>query len=372
MTRLPHLVFTGGGTAGHLFPGLALAEQLTALARVTFVGSGKEFERRHVAAAGYEYLALPCQPLPTRLQHGWRFFWDHFRGRRAARHFLRKQQVATVVGLGGYASVPMARAAISLGVPLVLLEQNAVAGRATRWLAPSAELVCTAFETTRDTLNSAGPIRAVGNPTRAALGPLFLRDTARHDDSAPRQLLILGGSGGARALNEAVPRALYKLKENLRDWQIVHQSGRNDVSATRELYDKLDIPARVAAFLHDVPGVLSRTSLAVSRAGGTTLAELALAGVPAVLVPYPQATDDHQRRNADVYLSAGAVRLVDDRQVSGRLHDALAATIDPLLRDAWQRRVMSVAMRGLARPDAAWHAAAMILDVARSRRRPAA
>ncbi len=372
---MPHIVFSGGGTAGHLFPGLALAEQLESLARITFVGSGKEFESRHVAAAGFEYRALPCQPLPTRLGKAWRFVWDQIKSRQMARRLIRRERVAAVVGLGGYASVPMARAAIAAGVPLLLMEQNAVAGRATRWLAPSAEMICLAMDEARVGIRSAAPMRTLGNPTRAQFGHLFLHNNPVMLADAPRrtrQLLVLGGSGGARALNEALPRALYKLKSKLAGWTIVHQTGRADEAETRRLYETFDLPAMVAAFIDDMPAVLANTSLAICRAGGTSLAELALAGVPAILSPYPQAVNNHQRRNANVYAAAGAALIVDQREVVGRTDDAFAAAIAQLLGDTAKQRSMSVAMKQLARPDAAWHAASLILDAASSRRPTAA
>ncbi|HEY2895392.1 MAG TPA: UDP-N-acetylglucosamine--N-acetylmuramyl-(pentapeptide) pyrophosphoryl-undecaprenol N-acetylglucosamine transferase, partial [Pirellulales bacterium] len=144
-----HIVFAGGGTAGHLFPGLAVAEYLRLHApklRITFAGTGKPFELRHVAASGFEYLELSCQPFPRRASEALRFLSGNISGYYEAKRFLRDQNVDLVVGLGGYASVPAARAAAGLKIPCVLLEQNAVPGRATRWLAPAAALVCSAFE----------------------------------------------------------------------------------------------------------------------------------------------------------------------------------------------------------------------------------
>ena len=149
--RAPHVVFTGGGTGGHLFPALAVAERLRGempRARITFVGSGKPFERRHVAAAGFAYLALPCRPLPRRAWHAPAFLMQNAASYLAARRILREQHVRVVIGSGGYASVPVARAAKGCGALLVLLEQNVVPGRANRWLARRADAVCLAFERT--------------------------------------------------------------------------------------------------------------------------------------------------------------------------------------------------------------------------------
>ncbi len=207
-----------------------------------------------------------------------------------------------------------------------------------------------------------------GNPIRAG----FSRPSnkAAHRASPERQLLVLGGSGGARSLNEQVPRALYKLRKQLLGWRIVHQTGPRDWQATDALYRKLDIEAVVVPFLDPIQPVLHETDLAICRSGGSTLAELATVGVPAVLVPYPHAAGDHQRKNADVLAAAGAARIVDSREVAGRLDNAFAAALGELLVDAPARNRMATAMRGLGQPDAAWHVAVMIRDLARARRVP--
>ena len=148
------------------------------------------------------------------------------------------------------------------------------------------------------------PVRVTGNPIRRG-------HRAAAQDATRAQLLILGGSSGARSLNESVPRAIYKAGAALGGWRIVHQSGEADLIATRQLYGKLGIEASVAAFLHDLPNVLSASQLAVCRAGGTTLAELAAAGLPAILIPYPHAAANHQRVNAETFSSAGGAAMVN-------------------------------------------------------------
>lgn len=372
----PHVVLAGGGTGGHLFPGLAVAGELRAIdpaVRVTFATGCKPMEQQLVASAGFEHLALPCQPLPHGPRSAWRFVTENVRGFRAARRFLRSTDVSVVVGLGGYASVPMARAATALGVPLALLEQNAVPGRATRWLAPRASVVCLALAEARRGLKAAGPIRVTGTPVRQGFAPNWSaseREQCRDDEattrSAPavRQLLVLGGSGGSRSLNELVPRALHLLRDRLRGWQIIHQTGPRDQRSTTELYRKFDIRALITPFVNPLPPVLKRTDLAICRAGGSTLAELAVAGVPAVLLPWPGATDDHQRRNAEVYLRAGAARMVDQRAITSRVDEALADVMSTLLTQHALRQELARRMRSLGHPMAAWHAANMILDAA--------
>jgi UDP-N-acetylglucosamine--N-acetylmuramyl-(pentapeptide) pyrophosphoryl-undecaprenol N-acetylglucosamine transferase len=360
-----HIVFAGGGTAGHLFPGLAVATELAALAsppRITFAGSGKPLEVRLVAEAGFEYLALPCAPSPHGARTVLRFVADNWTGSRIARRFLRREHVDTVVGLGGYASVPMARAALVSNTPLVLLEQNAFPGKATRWLAPRADLICTAFQQSRKHLDRIGPVRVTGNPIRAGFHP---RTKSRKSGHAWQQrLLVLGGSGGAQSLNEFVPHAIARLGEQLAAWQIVHQTGPREAESTQALYRNLSIDANVVPFVKNLPSVLRSTDLAVCRAGGTTLAELSATGVPAILIPYPHAANDHQRLNAKVFTVAGAAQMIDEREISGELDLALLAPLAESTSNPSLRQSMSAAMLRLARPDAAWQVAMMVHELA--------
>ncbi|HEY5314013.1 MAG TPA: glycosyltransferase, partial [Pirellulales bacterium] len=176
-----HVVFSGGGTGGHLFPGLAVAASLVKSApgtRITFAGSGRELERRLVAEAGYRYLAIDCRPFRLRPDRLVSFMTAHIRGRVRARALLAAEQPNVVVGLGGFASVPLAHAAAAARIPLVLLEQNAVAGRANRWLAPRASLICLAFEEARAGLpRTAGRVLLTGNPIREDFGNPHQRRT---------------------------------------------------------------------------------------------------------------------------------------------------------------------------------------------------
>jgi UDP-N-acetylglucosamine--N-acetylmuramyl-(pentapeptide) pyrophosphoryl-undecaprenol N-acetylglucosamine transferase len=394
MKRTVHIVFSGGGTGGHLFPGFAVAERLAeeiAYLRVTFAGSGKPFEQKHVAAAGFEYLALPCRPLPRKAGEAVSFIVENLAGYFAARRYLKDERVDAVVGLGGYASVPMGRAAARTGTPLVLLEQNAVPGRATQWLAKKADLICTSFAETEEHLPGHCPVRCTGNPMRrdflsgrysprplgegpgVRAGSLGLRHCP-HPNPLPvgegthsRQLVVLGGSGGALAINENVPRALYRLRDQLTGWKIIHQTGESGCRATQSLYEKLAIDATVLPFLHDVPRQLQLADLVVCRAGGTTLAELAAVGAPAVLIPYPNAKNDHQRKNALFFAQAGAASIVEEPAAPGRLDDALVEKLQPLFSDAEKRREMSVAMARLARPQAAADVADLVWSIVCSR-----
>ncbi|MCE9546866.1 MAG: UDP-N-acetylglucosamine--N-acetylmuramyl-(pentapeptide) pyrophosphoryl-undecaprenol N-acetylglucosamine transferase, partial [Planctomycetia bacterium] len=375
----PHVVFAGGGTAGHLFPGLAVAEELRAVlpqVRITFAGTGKEFERRHVARAKFEYLALPCRPLPSSAGQLWRFVTDNIAGYRAAKRFVREQHVELVVGLGGYASVPMGRAAAKRRVPLVLLEQNAIPGRATRALASSASTICLALAKAQPHLRTRGGVFVTGNPLRAefakfdSLSPRALSQV--NDSSVPRRLLVLGGSGGSSQLNEIVPKALHKVRSLLDGWQVIHQSGAAQSEQTATLYGKFDLPATVVPFVANIAHVLRWTDLVVCRAGGTTLAELAAAGVPALLMPWAAAAGGHQSRNAEEYSVTGATITLDQHSTEGRLDDALAELLVLPLSQVEVRNAMAVAMQRMARPDATRQVVAHLQEILASQPQVAA
>jgi UDP-N-acetylglucosamine--N-acetylmuramyl-(pentapeptide) pyrophosphoryl-undecaprenol N-acetylglucosamine transferase len=369
-----HIVFAGGGTAGHLFPGLAVAERLREPGRrITFVGTGKAFERRHVLAAGHDYLVLPSRPFSRRVREALLFLADNVSGYYAARRFLQAEGATLVVGLGGYASGATTRAARSLGIPYVLVEQNAYPGKATRWLADGAELVCAAFADVRGHLAPTSRVRTTGTPVRreflrqrAAIEQRLAGTTTVGAQRSPR-LLVLGGSGGARALNEHVPSAIYKSQTALSGWEIVHQTGERDYEATAQRYIKLGITARVEPFFDDLALWLSGSDLAISRSGGSTLAELAVCAVPAILLPYPHATGDHQRKNADLLAGAGAARVVDQREVTGRLDNALAQSLVELAGNGALRLRMANDLARVARPDAARRVAQLVTEILANR-----
>lgn len=368
MIHPPHVLFAGGGTGGHLFPGIAAADALRRVlpeAQITFSGCGKVEEQRIVAASGYHNLSVPCRPLPKKPWQALRFVSDNLAGFLAARWFLREQRVSLVVGLGSYASAPMVRAAIVQGVPTILLEQNAVPGRVTSWLASSAVLVCTAFGQVREHLKSHVRVEETGNPVRESFLGLSprMRDVRLFGQPTQRkQLLVLGGSGGAQSLNHNVPRALYKLGRELDDWQVIHQTGAGGVRETQQLYRKLGMEAVAVSFIDNLPEVLRTTDLVICRAGGTTLAELAYPAPAAIVVPYPSAADDHQTENAKVFAAAGACRVVLEGEGPRRLDDRLASAISPLICKAAARVALSHNLQKFARPQAAARVAQYVRD----------
>ncbi|HEX6983994.1 MAG TPA: UDP-N-acetylglucosamine--N-acetylmuramyl-(pentapeptide) pyrophosphoryl-undecaprenol N-acetylglucosamine transferase, partial [Planctomycetaceae bacterium] len=268
---------------------------------------------------------------------------------RAAFRLLDEHRPEAAIGHGGFASVPLAIAARRRGVPLLLLEQNVVPGRATSWLSRWAERVCVSFEETRGVLPKRTPTLVTGNPVRRAITASGgRRRDARHTTDPPT-LLVLGGSQGAAGVNATAVAALAG-SERKDEWRIVHQTGERDASAVRAAYSDAGLSAEVAAYFPDLPSRYVEASLVVSRAGATTLAELACLGVPTILVPYPGALRDHQRKNAEHFASAGGALIVPEGPTAA---DRLRRVLDEL-SDAPDRLAdMSRAMRALARPDAA-------------------
>lgn len=381
MPSTPHILFAGGGSASHLFPGMAVSEHLRRRApniQITFSGSGAARERHLVRTAGYHYTMIPAHAAPRNPFEAVRFVTDNTAGYLAARWMLREQRISLVVGLGGSTSVAVVRAAVVRGIPVVLLEQNAVPGRTTRWLSRAAATVCAAFEEVRPHLHVQAPVKVTGNPVRTAFEELYRQaqnkaraeqlaatsTTTANNPNAKRQrrLVILGGSGGARSLNEAMPAALKKLGDKIADWQIVHQSGDGQLQETENRYSQLGVRALVVTNIDEIASVFFASDLMICRSGGLLLGELALAGVPAILVPFPQSADNHQMANAKVFAAAGACRVVDEAQQTGALDTALARELDPLLADHHLRAEMGRNMQKLARPQAAAQIAATILD----------
>jgi len=342
----PAIVIAGGGTGGHLFPGLALAEELAARgAGVTFLGTAAGIETRVVPRAGFPLRLVPGRQLrgggPVRALRG---VVAVAAGAWRSRALLRELAPRLVVGVGGYASVAGVLAARSAGIPALLLEQNALPGAANRLLGRLAARVCVGFaEAAR--FFPRGRARHTGNPVRrdilgAGRGPRPQRPG----------LLVFGGSQGAHRLNEAMLAAAKLLGPALGGVGITHQTGAADRAQVAAGYAALGLAARVETFIDDMAAAYGGADLVVARAGAMSCAELTAVGLPAILVPYPFAADDHQRHNAEALVAAGAAEMILDRELEG---PRLAAALHGLLGDPARRARMAAAARALGRPDAA-------------------
>jgi len=348
-------LFAGGGTGGHLTPGLAVALELAQSdpgCRILFVGTNRPLEEKLIAGAGYDHVALPVESSRTLRRNPMRFLWGNWQALRRSGAMLARECPTAVIGLGGYACVPAVFSAARRQIPTLVLEQNAIAGRATRLLSRRVDAVCTALDETRGTLPRMAHVVLTGNPVRPAIAELAKR-TAGLGLAGPPTLLILGGSQGAESLNEAVVEMLATRPPALSGWRIVHQTGSAQHAQIASFYATSRINHCVQPFFDNMPELYAAARLTISRAGATTLAELACAGCPAILLPYPQAADNHQLANARIFEAAGAAIVVADQPNPATTAAQLAEVISALLTDQTRLASTSRSMRNLARPDAA-------------------
>ncbi|HUW54466.1 MAG TPA: undecaprenyldiphospho-muramoylpentapeptide beta-N-acetylglucosaminyltransferase [Rhodanobacter sp.] len=350
------VMIMAGGTGGHIFPGLAVAECLRAQGvPVVWLGAVGGMESTVVPAHQIELHSVAVgglrgKGLRTRLLAPLMLL----RALSASLYVLNKVKPRSVLSMGGYVAGPGGLAAWLLRRPLLVHEQNRVAGFTNRRLAGIAKRVLSGFA---DALPRA---EWVGNPVRAAIAALPAPLQRMADRNGGPRLLVLGGSLGARALNLAVPQALARLAPMQRP-EVLHQCGSRGLDEARRAYAEAGVEARVVPFIDDMAGSYAWADLALCRAGALTLAELAAAGLGAVLVPYPHAVDDHQTRNAETLVAAGAAQLIPENRLDA---ESLAQRLEALLGDRAKLLSMAVAARTLAKPDAAQAIAVACIEAA--------
>jgi UDP-N-acetylglucosamine--N-acetylmuramyl-(pentapeptide) pyrophosphoryl-undecaprenol N-acetylglucosamine transferase len=352
------ILIAGGGTGGHLFPGVALAEEIRGRdpdAAVRFVGTRRGIEARVLPELGWEHAFIEISGLKTvGLGGAVRGLLRVPRALWQSRRIIRAFRPDVVVGVGGYASGPVVLAARLMGLPTAILEQNSIPGLTNKILGRFVRAVFVSFDESRRFF-PARRVIASGNPIRRALLAALQSEPGNGAAStgaatAAPHVLVFGGSQGARALNELVPVAAALLRERGLAFHIVHQTGEAGLEATQARYRDAGVDADCRAFIRDMAGAYQRADLVVSRAGATTVAELGVVGRPAILVPFPQAADNHQEINAREVVRAGAALLHRQAELTPeRLADAMAG----LLGDAAVRARMAGAMKKLGRPDAA-------------------
>jgi UDP-N-acetylglucosamine--N-acetylmuramyl-(pentapeptide) pyrophosphoryl-undecaprenol N-acetylglucosamine transferase len=340
----------GGGTGGHVTPALALAEAIAARGDAPFLLGGEiGLERRLVPEAGFELVTLPSGQMMGRgALARLRAAIAALRGAYIAWRLLGARRVRVLISVGGYASVPGVIAAALRRIPIALVEPNAMPGRANRLAARFAQGVFVQFEAAAGALRRAGSVTVVGAPLRAALVAAFRSAPPRRPPGKPLRLLVFGGSQGARQINDAMVEAAPQLARE--GFAIFHQTGEADRERVAGAYAAAGIDARVVAFERDMPARYAESDLALCRSGALTVAELAMAGLPALLVPYPFAADDHQSANARAAAEAGAAIVLPSRPLEA---DDLLRTLAELAAHPEQLVAMSAAAARLARPDAA-------------------
>jgi UDP-N-acetylglucosamine--N-acetylmuramyl-(pentapeptide) pyrophosphoryl-undecaprenol N-acetylglucosamine transferase len=358
MTRV---LIAGGGTGGHLFPGVAIAEELRARepdAEVRFVGTKRGIEARVLPELGWELSLIEVSGLKTVGALG--AVRGLFRLPRAlwqARRVVKQFAPDAVIGVGGYASGPVVLMAKLRGIPTAICEQNSIPGLTNKLLGRVVRRVFVAFAQSQRFFKPK-KTTLIGNPVRRDLLQRLASATAAPD--ARVHVLVSGGSLGAVAVNALAADALVELAKTM-PIDIVHQTGEKDLEATRARYAKAGVAADCRAFIKDMAAAYARADLVIGRAGATTVAELAIAGKPAVFIPYPHAADNHQELNAREMADAGAALMFRQADLTA---DALAAAVAPLLADGARRAEMGAKMKALARPAAA----AAVIDWCESQR----
>lgn len=355
-----HVVIAGGGTGGHIIPALAIADELKSAygAEVLFIGTPRGLESRLVPQAGYplrmiEVGQLKNVSLATRM----RTMLDLPLSLARCGKLLRRFKPNAVVGVGGYASGPAMGAAIFSGIPTLAFEPNAYPGLANRLVGKWVKAAAVNFAPAARYFRNA---QVTGIPVREE----FFRLQPRPMD-APPHLLVFGGSQGARALNTVMPKIAASLLAAVPGLTILHQAGARHEGSTLAAYQASEAPAgrwAVHAFLDDMPRRFEAADLVLARSGASTVAELAASGKPSLLVPFPQAADDHQRRNAEVLANAGAATMLLERDLTPkRLEESVVA----MLRDREGLERMSERARKLAHPDATFRIAEMVREIMR-------
>jgi UDP-N-acetylglucosamine--N-acetylmuramyl-(pentapeptide) pyrophosphoryl-undecaprenol N-acetylglucosamine transferase len=348
------VVIAGGGTGGHLYPGIAVARELMSRqpdAQISFAGTARGIEARVVPREGWPLdlirsgglkgksladLARGAALIPLGLADAWRI--------------VSARRPRLVIGVGGYSSGPVVAVAALRGVPTMLLEQNAVPGLTNRLVAPLVKAAAVTFDSTREFFGAKAFVS--GNPVR----PEFFatagsrEESALDDQASVARVLVFGGSQGAHAINVAMVEAAAQLAAGRPHLDLTHQTGERDVEMVRAAYRQAGLPAVVEPFLYDMGRQLGQADLIVCRAGATTLAEIAAAGKAAILIPLPTATDDHQRKNAEALAARGAAEVLLQPDATG---DVLAARILGLAGDRARQQRMAASARTFARPDAA-------------------
>jgi len=348
MEKPIRLLLTGGGTGGHLFPAIATAEAICKRlpgSEVLFVGTKRKMDKKSLEQYGFAQKSI------------------HSKGLKGKNFFSLVQGVAVlpisvieamihilsfkpdlVLGVGGYVTGPVIVAARLLGKPAIIHEQNSIPGLANRKLGSLANRICLSLPGSERFFDRKKTV-LTGNPVREAI--IQLASKLKAEKKKKRTLLVLGGSLGAHRINELVSKAF--AKKELKNIQVIHQTGSDDVAMVETAYAENGIDATVASFFNDMASIYKEADLLVSRAGATTLAELSVLGKPAILIPYPYAADNHQQKNADYYVQGGGVVMLIEKNLTASV---LSEQLIDLLGNKYRLRRMGEAMQNCAFPNA--------------------
>lgn len=353
-----HLFFAGGGTGGHIYPAIAVAEQIAKIepaATIQFFCSTRSIDERVLGPTGFEHISLPAKGFAFRLRGLIGFCRSFLESYKTAKQAISECKNAVVIGAGGFVSAPVCLAAHRANIPIALLNVDIVPGRANKIIARWADEIFVQFEETARYF-AAGKAKAsvVGCPLRSgfknpepnkAIPQLGL-------DNEKRILLITGASSGSANINKAVCSLLEKLDGFTDDWQVVHLAGRDNYEQINNQYSNAKISHKVLGYFDDMPNLLAAADLLVGRSGAVSVAEYATAGVPSICMPYPYHKDRHQYLNAGKLVEAGAAVIVDDLPDAEDRTQWLWEELEDLMKDEGKRQAMAQACKAIANPDA--------------------
>ncbi len=355
------VLLTGGGTGGHVYPALAIAEIIKTNhpdSEIAFVGTEKGIENKLVPAAGYHLYHINIQGIRRSLSpSNFKTAYLVLTSPSKAKKIIEEFRPDLVIGTGGYVCWPLLRAASSMGIPTMVHESNALAGVAVRQLQKRVDVILTNFAETKDGLSHAGKGKAVhvGNPLRTSLSTISKKEARKKlgiDEKIGFVILSFGGSLGAQALNEAAAMLGRSFVAKHEDVMQIHAGGTRAYAHAKATFDTYGISgierSVLEEYLYDMPTYLAAADLVISRAGAMTLTEIASLGKPAILIPFPGATDNHQYKNAKVLADAGAAILVEEATMT---EQGLCDAVERLYRDTEAREAMKDALGAFRTPD---------------------
>jgi UDP-N-acetylglucosamine--N-acetylmuramyl-(pentapeptide) pyrophosphoryl-undecaprenol N-acetylglucosamine transferase len=361
------IILAGGGTGGHLYPGIAVAEALREVfpaAKPLFLCTTRDIDRTILAPSGFEFITQPI--VPPRLVDVLRFFLTYRETRELVQRVLQERKPAVVVGLGGYAAGVAVKFAARAKIPSAILNPDVIPGKANQYLMRYSRVICCQFPDVQQRIPAEyrDRVKITGCPIRKDIRALPPRPEAAarlRIDPQLHTLVVTGASQGAATVNDAMLTLAGTIP--LGGWQVLHLAGKKHAQPVRDGYREKNVPAQVIDFTPDMADIWSVADLALSRSGASSCAELTACGVPSILMPYPFHKDLHQRANAQVLAAAGAAVLVDDEKDRRKNADKLRPILQSLLQDAPRRQQMSQAAKKLGRPAAAEAVAAAIRDL---------
>ncbi len=355
------ILFAGGGTAGHLMPAINIALEMTkddSRIRPVFIGKKGGMEAGIVANFGFEIREIDVVGFKRSIKGAFNFIFKWHKGAKQAQNVMKDLNPDVVVGTGGYVSAPVINAAYKLGKPIFLQEQNSLPGLATRSLAKKANLIFTAYESASRYL-PAEKCKSIGNPLRPDI--LDANKSKAYEifglNPNKKTLLILGGSSGAKRINQAI-LMLLNSKSIPDDWQILWQTGTKDFDQISKLIDVNKIIGKVVPFIKEMPSAYAITNLIISRAGAMALSEITVVGIPSILIPFPFATGDHQTLNArQIEIAGGAIVILEKD-----IETYLITSLKSLFSDSKKRMQMAQSAKRLGRPEASKLIAETIME----------